>query len=319
MHLEDYWKGLLLLAERVRASTETIDFCFVSFSEAKAEVYLNRRPVPTPGSTLVLAIINPAVTIDHQRATVFYWEGAVMVLDYVYEIEEDAIDFLGTYMPYCFLSIRARQLDRAVAITHFAQSLDGKIATLSGDSKWIGNEENLVHAHRMRALCESILIGSHTLNADRPSLTVRRVEGKNPRRVVLCSSESDFSSLEADDGSPVLVIGTGDDPCVAHTDYAQLPAGDHGRIAGKDILRHLYQAGWHSVYVEGGATTTSHLLQDRAIDILQLHVAPLIFGSGIDSFSLPDIGTVGQAIRFEQFYYKPIGNTFMFVGEISDG
>lgn len=319
MHPEDYWKGLLLLAERVRSFDQTVDFCFVNFASAQPEVYINRLPVPNPDSQLVLAIVNPEADINHQQATVFYWEGSVMVLDYVYEMEEEAIDFLGTYMPYCFLSIRARQLGRAVAITHFAQSLDGKIATLSGDSKWIGNEENLVHAHRMRALCESILIGAQTLNADRPSLTVRRVEGKNPQRVVLCSSESDFSSLEADELSPVRVIGTGDDPCVAHTDYVRLPVGEHDRIAGKDILRHLYQAGWHSVYVEGGATTTSHLLQDGAIDILQLHVAPLIFGSGIASFSLPDIGTVAQAVRFEQFYYKPIGNTFMFVGEISNG
>ena len=317
MHLEDYWRGLLLLAKRIREASEPIDFCFVNFAETGTEVHVNRRPVPQQDAQLVLAIVNPDVVIEHPQATVFYLEGSVMVLDYEYGIEEEIIDFLGTYMPYCFLPIRARQQQRAMAIAHFAQSLDGKIATQEGDSKWIGNEENLVHAHRMRALCDSILIGSRTLNADHPSLTVRRVEGNNPHKVVICSSEGDFSSLHADASSPpVLVIGTGEDPCVERATYAQLPLGQNGRIAGIDILKHLYQQGWHTVYVEGGSATTSHLLQERAIDILQLHIAPLIFGSGLESFSLPGISTVGEAIRFGQFYYKPVGDTFMFVGEI---
>ena len=317
MHLEDYWRGLLLLTKRIRESVEPIDFCFINFSASKPEVHINRRPVPDASATLVLAIVNPQAVIEHPQATVFYLEGLVMVLDYEYKIEEEVIDFLGTYMPYCFLPILARQRKRAIAIAHFAQSLDGKIATLGGDSKWIGNEENLVHAHRMRALCDSILIGSRTLNADHPSLTVRLVEGENPRRVVLCSSASDFSSLQADTSSPVLVIGTGSDPCIENATYAQLSLGKNGRIAGTDILQHLYTLGLHTVYVEGGSATTSHFLQERSIDILQLHIAPLIFGSGLESFSLPSIGTVDEAIQFDQFYYKPIGDTFMFVGEIN--
>ena len=63
--------------------------------------------------------------------------------------------------------------------------------------------------------------------------------------------------------------------------------------------------------------TTSHFLQERSIDIVQLHIAPLIFGSGLESFSLPSISTVDEAIRFDHFYYKPIGDTFMFVGEMN--
>ena len=317
MHQEDYWKGLLLLAERIRSFDQVVDFCFINFAETQPEVYINRLPVPNAGSQLVLAILNPEATIDHQQATVFYWEGSVMVLDYVYELDGDTIDFLGTYMPYCFLSIPARQRQRAIAITHYAQSLDGKIATATNDSKWIGNEDNLVHSHHMRALCDSILIGASTLKADRPSLTVRRVAGPNPHRIVICSSDGDFSSLQADPSSPVLVIGIGSDPCVDNTEYAQLPAGNRGQIASAAILQHLYQRGIYGVYIEGGSATTSHFLQERAVDIVQLHLAPLIFGSGIDGFSLPCIQTVDEAIRFDRFYYKPVGDTFMFVGEVS--
>lgn len=317
MHLEDYWRGLLQLAKQIRATPGTVDFCFISFAADRTEIYINRRPVPRADTTLVLAVVNPETAVDHHQATVFYLEGAMMVLDYLYELEEEVVDFLGTYMPYCFLPIRARQQHRAVAIAHFAQSLDGKIATREGNSKWIGNEENLVHAHRMRALCDSILIGSRTLRADHPALTVRLVEGNNPHKVILCSSENDFSSLQADYSSSLIVIGTGEDPCIDRATYVKLPPGPHGRVMSTDILQHLYALGLHTVYIEGGSTTTSQFLQDRSIDILQLHIAPLIFGSGLESFSLPSIDTVDEAIQFGQFYYKPIGDTFMFVGEIS--
>ncbi|MEQ9442257.1 MAG: RibD family protein [Cyclobacteriaceae bacterium] len=318
MALATYWQGLLLLKEAISNTSEEVRFCFINFGP-KSEVYINRLPVPDAQSSLVLILVDPEAEIQHHKATVFYLEGTVLVLDYVYELEEEIIDFLATYMPYCFLPIRARQQNRAIAITHFAQSLDGKIATLDGDSKWIGNEDNLIHAHRMRALCSSILIGSHTLNYDHPSLTVRLVDGKNPRKVVLCSTESDFSSLKGNAKKPILIIGTGENPGLEHAEYVQLPPDAEGKIPCPDILSLLYKKGLHSVYIEGGSTTSSSFLAQHSIDILQLHIAPLIFGSGLDSFTLPKITSVDEAVQFDRFYFKPIGDTFMFVGEMNHG
>lgn len=318
MGLETYWRGLLLLKETIARSTEDIRFCFIKFG-TKCEVYVNRLPVPDPTNTLVLVLIDPEADIQQHQATVFYLEGTVLVLDYMYELDEEIIDFLATYMPYCFMPLRARQLQRSIAITHFAQSLDGKIATLEGDSKWIGNEDNLIHAHRMRALCSGILIGSHTLRYDHPSLSVRLVEGQTPRKVVLCSTESDFSSLEGTKKDPILIIGTGDDPGMEHAEYIKLSSDSSGTMACSDILVELYQKGLHTVYIEGGSATTSGFLAQKSIDILQLHIAPLIFGSGLDSFTLPEIQSVDEAVQFDRFYFKPIGDTFMFVGEMNHG
>ncbi|MGD1889037.1 MAG: RibD family protein [Cyclobacteriaceae bacterium] len=315
MTLENYWQGLLLLKETIANTSEEVRFCFINFGD-KCEVYINRLPVPNPKSSLVLVVVDTEADIQHHQATAFYLDNTILVLDYVYELDEETIDFLATYMPYCFLPLQAKLRKRAVAITHFAQSLDGKIATNDGDSKWIGNEDNLIHAHRMRALCSGILIGSHTLNYDHPSLTVRLVEGSNPRRVVLCSTESDFSSLQSDSDNPVLVIGSGDDPCLENTEYVQLSADKNGKIACSDILSLLFKKGLYTVYVEGGSATTSSFLAQKAIDVLQLHIAPLIFGSGLDSFTLPEIASVDEAVQFDRFYFKPIGDTFMFVGEM---
>lgn len=315
MALETYWQGLLLLKETIANTSEEVRFCFINFGN-NCEVYINRLPVPDPKSSLVLIVVDTEADIQHHQATAFLLDNTILVLDYVYQLEEEVIDFLATYMPYCFLPLRAKQQKRAIAITHFAQSLDGKIATLEGDSKWIGNEDNLIHAHRMRALCSSILIGSHTLNADHPSLTVRLVEGSNPRKVVLCSTESDFSSLQGNIEQPILVIGSGEDPCIEHTEYVQLPAGSEGKIPCTDILSLLFEKGLSTVYVEGGSATTSSFLAQKSIDVLQLHIAPLIFGSGLDSFTLPQIKSVNEAVQFDRFYFKPIGDTFMFVGEM---
>ena len=184
-----------------------------------------------------------------------------------------------------------------------------------GDSRWIGNEENLNHAHRMRALCDAILIGKNTLKSDLPKLTVRRVEGRNPKRVVIGSANVDFSSLIECCPDPILVIGK--DASKKKNGQLQYqclePSG--GKIKSMDILHCLYQQGIKTVYIEGGAITTSGFLKDRAIDILQLHFSPFLFGSGKQGVVLPAISEVNESIRFQDFSYFPVGDTVMFVGQ----
>jgi len=315
MEIEEYWSGILKLADRVRQVEGKIDFCFLKFGE-RTEVHLNRLPFPENGYQLVMVIVNPTLNVDHDLATVFRLDSFNARVLHKRGMDSRTCDFLATYLPYCFLPLIARKLKRAVGISHFAQSLDGRIATHSGDSKWIGNQENLVHAHRMRALCESILIGGNTLKDDQPALTVRLVEGQNPRRVVICSSKADFESLCINDEDEVLIIGTCQDPEVPNTRFQRFEIGANGRVNCHDLLAYLYQLGLFSVYIEGGASTTSGFIQEKAADIVQLHISPIIFGSGISSFVLPEITQVEEAIHFESFYFRPMGDTYMFVGEM---
>lgn len=316
MEIEDYWSGLLKLADKVREVEGKIDFCFLKFGE-RTEVHLNRLPFPENGYHLVMIIVNPALDIDHDLATVFRLDSYNAQLLHKRGMSTEAADFLTVYLPYCFLPLRSRELQRAIGISHFAQSLDGRIATLNGDSKWIGNQENLVHAHRMRALCEGILIGGNTLKDDQPSLTVRLVEGKNPLRIVICSSDADFGSLQACSDEEVLIVGTCDDPEIPGTHFQQFAPRDNGRINCQAMLQYLFEQGIHSVYIEGGAATTSGFLQEKATDVVQLHISPMIFGSGVSSFVLPEIEQVEEAIHFDRFCFRPMGDTYMFVGEIN--
>ncbi|MEO0604067.1 MAG: RibD family protein, partial [Myxococcota bacterium] len=75
--------------------------------------------------------------------------------------------------------------DRPYVVAHLAQSLDGCIALPAGESQWISGHEDLVHTHRLRALCDAVLVGARTVVHDDPQLTVRHVEGPHPLRVVL--------------------------------------------------------------------------------------------------------------------------------------
>ncbi len=313
MEIEDYWSGLLLLSEKIKNSEEPVEYCFLQLGN-DMEVRINHLPIPDKSSLLLMVVTQPGLDITHEKANIFSLDNFKLTLVQDMGLSAEAKDFLVAYLPYCFLSLYAKQLVRTIAITHFAQTLDGRIATQSGDSKWIGNSENLVHAHRMRALCDSILIGANTLNADQPALTVRLVTGKNPQRIVICSSDADFSSLQAHSEDDVIIVGTCGDPKIPQSAYFPFEPNANGRIDCHELLRFLFQRGIYSVYIEGGSTTTSGFMAEKATDIVQLHFSPMIFGSGVSSFNLPEIKQVQEAVHFDRFFFLPMGDSYMFVG-----
>ncbi len=295
--------------------SKSVAYVFIDFG-SPTRLWINRLPTSRPkGSRLLVALQEKGIP-EALQANIVILRGMSARLQKQVDLSEETAAFLCTYLPYCFLSLQAGKQQRAIAIAHFAQSLDGKIATQNGHSKWIGNPENLVHAHRMRSLCDAILIGARTMNCDQPSLTVRLVAGRHPQRVVLCSSEGDFTSLQTSAGEPLLVLGTAERPCIEHAEYVQLAANQTGKINCHEILSFLYRRGLHSVYIEGGAATSSQFMQEKALDVLQLHIAPLLFGSGVSGFTLPPIEQVEQAVGFTEYAFRPMGDSYMFVGTL---
>ncbi len=311
--IDQLWKALLLLTKEISSTQEELSYISFTFG-ASSDIKFNSFVKNKPKTKAVHLFFKDVLPID----------GSVFLLDKTHklhtqqtnELNAEELLFLKLYLPYCCLPIIAKKLNRAIAIGHFAQTLDGKIATHTGDSKWIGNDENLIHAHRMRALCDAILIGSKTLKTDDPSLTVRKVEGGNPMRVVIGSSQDDYSSLIESCKDPVIVIG--DKQFSKKEMFNRLVLKKKkGKYYGIDILENLYKEGIHTVLVEGGATTTSNFLNDKAIDILQLHIAPLVFGSGIQAISLPQIDRIKDALSFHHYSFQPIGDTVMFTGQLN--
>ncbi len=311
------WKALLRLRVAVKLCPHPFKYC--SFYDNGVDFVIHFDQLPEVSEQAVV-VISFTPHFEECAASVTIVQLLNLIDAKIIQrglLSEDVIGFLKRYLPYCFLSLNAKEAKRAISIAHFAQSLDGKIATHLGDSKWIGNEENLIHAHRMRAMCDAILIGKETLQADQPRLTVRRVEGEDPRKVVLGSPDADYGCLtSADQKDQVLLIGQQSSTINHQVQYCQL-AGKNGKIDGLDILSLLYEQNLHSVYIEGGAKTTSNFLHDQGVDILQLHISPLVFGSGIQGVVLPKIEAVAESIQFQHFQYQNIGDSIMFVGSLA--
>lgn len=229
-------------------------------------------------------------------------------------LNQEEIDFLILLLPVCFLPLRALKMKRAVSVLHLAQSLDGKIATLSGNSKWISNDENLIYVHRLRALCDGILIGAKTLNKDNPALTVRHVKGPNPVKIVLGNSANNFVNIvKSHDKILHLVSKTG----INHssTNTICLEEQNHA-ISPVTILEELFKLGILSVYIEGGAYTASHFLMDGAVNLINIYIAPKIFGSGI-GIELPEIKGVDECVSISRTTFSKMGEGILVQGFIN--
>jgi riboflavin-specific deaminase-like protein len=191
-------------------------------------------------------------------------------------------------------------------IGQLGQSLDGRIATPTGASKYINGDEALCHLHRIRAEVDAVIVGIGTAIADNPQLTTRRVEGPNPVRVVIDPQgrlPDDLAMLH-DNAAPVLVVtcrgGTvpkGSQVLVPKGSQAlELPCND-GNIAPEAIVRALAARGLRRLLIEGGAETLARFLNAGMIDELHLMVAPIVLGSGKTGLNLAPISELHEAMR----------------------
>ena len=187
------------------------------------------------------------------------------------------------------------------------QSLDGRLATESGHSKYINGPEGLVHLHRLRALVDVVIVGVGTALADDPQLTVRRVSGSQPARAVIDPHGrlGAGARMLADDGVSRLLItahGTRVAPPPG-VEVIALPAVE-GRIAPSAIVGALAGRGMRRMLVEGGANTISRFLVAGCLDRLHVMVAPIILGGGGPGLILPPLQRADQAQRMPVHVHK---------------
>ena len=189
---------------------------------------------------------------------------------------------------------------RPLTIAHLGQSLDGYIATGSGDSYYVTGPDNVRHLHRLRALCDAVIVGAGTVARDDPQLTVRHVEGANPVRVILDPrGQLPARHRVFSDGlARTLVVhaqgvatsapGNAEVLVVPHTD---------GRLDLRALLAALHARGLVAVFVEGGGATVSGFLEASLLDRLHVAIAPLVTGSGRPGLSLPARDKIADCLR----------------------
>jgi riboflavin-specific deaminase-like protein len=184
------------------------------------------------------------------------------------------------------------------------QSLDGRVATVSGDARDVSGPQGLRHLHRCRALADAVLVGVRTALTDDPRLTVRLVEGPSPARVVVDprGRMPNDAAVFARDGARRVVIQACAAARPAGVEVVALPARD-GWIAPADIRDALAGLGLRRVLVEGGGVTIAGFLEAGLLDRLHVAIAPLIIGSGPSGLRTAPIARLADALRPETRVY----------------
>jgi diaminohydroxyphosphoribosylaminopyrimidine deaminase/5-amino-6-(5-phosphoribosylamino)uracil reductase len=179
-----------------------------------------------------------------------------------------------------------------------AQTLDGRVATASGDSQWISSPKSLRLAHQLRAQNDAVMVGAGTVRVDNPALTVRLVKSKNPYRIVV-SSRGDLpknSRLMKSNGDLRTIVATSLSGIrrLARTNRRkglicwEVDLDTVGRLHLGDLMQKAAAFGLHSILVEGGSALATSLLKARLVDKIVLVLGPKIIGQGT-----PVVGDLG--------------------------
>ncbi len=198
----------------------------------------------------------------------------------------------------------------------YAQTLDGRIATATGDSRWISSGLSLKWAHRLRSVHDAVLVGVGTVLKDDPQMTVRLVRGRNPLRVVADSRlripMSSAILREQETAATIIAATTQADIekklalNVMGVEVMTVEEDSEGMVDLKDMLQKLGKKNISSVLVEGGATTITSFIRQGLTDKLVVIIAPKIVGKGVEAVGDLGIREVGRALKvsFDKVYRK---------------
>lgn len=216
------------------------------------------------------------------------------------------------------LDARATDTPGPWVVAQMGQSLDGFVATATGDSYYVNGAHSLVHLHRLRALCDAVLVGAGTVAIDNPQLTTRRVDGPHPVRVLLDPAARLDGRARAlhDSRAPTLwvcdarhaaaararlgmsaaevlavdgLLDDSDQRLFSDTRQGSLEPDGSTRPTWRvpRVLQALAARGLRVLFVEGGGVTVSHFFAAGALHRLHLSVAPVLVGNGRRGLQVP--------------------------------
>ncbi len=224
-------------------------------------------------------------------------------------------------------------------ILKVAQSLDGKIATASGKSKWITSEEARKHVHKMRNEVDAVLVGINTVKKDNPSLTCRIQGGRNPYRIIVDSRLQiplNAKVLKHKDGKTILATTRktpvkkinflkkrGNKVLIVkgragkvHPIGQKAPPGLSNGVNLKALMKELGRLNIASLMIEGGSSINASALSSKIVDKIMFFISPKIIG-GTDA--VPSVGgkspaSLRNAVRIKNPQVKIIGEDILLEG-----
>lgn len=201
-----------------------------------------------------------------------------------------------------------------------AMTLDGKIATVTGDSRWVSCEESRRYVHRLRARCDAVMVGVDTIIADNPLLTVRHVKGRNPLRIIVDSHLRTPTSVDILSGPMArkTVIATTETNPHIHRRYLKSGASllvcrqTDGRVDLHDLWGQLGSRGIQSILLEGGSRLAGEALSQGLIDECIFFFAPKVIGSdGFSPFAITGVTSMERALPFKAIEARRMGDDIL--------
>lgn len=215
--------------------------------------------------------------------------------------------------------------DYPILTISFAQTLDGRMATLDHVSQWISSDESLVYAHGLRARNDAVMVGIGTVMTDNPRLTVRHVPGDNPLRVVV------DTQLRIPDSAALIAGGAASGTLIATTSQAPLQRRRELEAQGATILEvpaaagqvdlallmlALRQRGLRTIMVEGGPTLITALLHARLVNRVAITVAPKLMGAGISAIGDLGIRSLEALLQLENVTFLHYGRDLVIEADV---
>jgi len=219
--------------------------------------------------------------------------------------------------------IKYMKTKKPFVILKLAMSLDGKIATSTGDSKYITSTAARKYVHQIRNDVDAVMVGINTVIRDNPLLDSRLVKGKNPIKVIVDSTlKISENSKVLNDPSKVIIATTNKAP-KHKIDKLQNKGArilvlkpKKGLVDLKELMKELGKSEIASVMIEGGAELSGNAIKEGIVDKLLIFTAPKIIGNGLGPIKNLGIKKVNKAINLRNILTKKIGNDLLVEGDL---
>ncbi|WP_270348564.1 bifunctional diaminohydroxyphosphoribosylaminopyrimidine deaminase/5-amino-6-(5-phosphoribosylamino)uracil reductase RibD [Megamonas funiformis] len=250
-----------------------------------------------------------------------------------FKILEDA----GIHVEYGFLQDELRKQNevffkwiehkKPFVVLKAAMTLDGKIATATGQSKWITNETSRAYGYKLRDIYDGIMVGINTVIEDNPMLTARVDGGKNPIRIVVDSSlKIDINANVVQDKSAKTIIATTDKADkdkilklqAQDVDVIVVDKDENDKVDIEKLLDILGQKNICSILVEGGATLNGSFVAKKLVDKVYFFIAPKIIGGKEAKTPVAGTGILNlqEALTLKDIQFEKLEEDILIIGRV---
>lgn len=218
--------------------------------------------------------------------------------------------------------LKHRRTGRPLLILKLAQSLDGRLATAGGDTRWISGEQSRTLVHRWRSWADAVMVGAGTVLADDPQLDVRLVRGRSPRPLVVDGRlrvplqarvfQRPGAVLITADTAPAKKLRAFAAQGVEVWTFASL----RGQLDLAQVLQRAGSEGLTSILLEGGGQLAAAALRARVVDELRLFLAPLLIGQGVPAIGDLGLARLADAPRLEAVALRRLGPDLLYTAKV---